>query len=105
MPRRPEELHAQAAERLYLAVVNQAIFDVLENREEAKEAEQWLLSGELTGWKNCSAERAGPFRKPHLIQRILVVQFIMGRGSTHTVEVKTPTNSSAAEGGHVAPSF
>jgi hypothetical protein len=47
MPRRPEELHAQAAERLYLAVVNQAIFDVLENREEAKEAEQWLLSGEF----------------------------------------------------------
>jgi hypothetical protein len=47
MPRRTEELHAQATERLYLAVVNQAIFDVLENGEEAKEAEQWLLSGEF----------------------------------------------------------
>lgn len=47
MPRRSEELHPQAGERLYLAVVNQAIFDVLENGEEAKEAEQWLLSREF----------------------------------------------------------
>jgi len=39
-----EVLHSQAAERLYLAVVNQAIFDVLENGKDAKEAEQWLLS-------------------------------------------------------------
>ena len=31
-------------ERLFLAVVNQAISDVLENVKEAKEAEQWLLS-------------------------------------------------------------
>ena len=44
MSRRPEAFHSQAAQRLYLAVVNQAIFDVLENGEEAKEAEQWLLS-------------------------------------------------------------
>ena len=47
MPRRSEELRAQAADRLYLAIVNQAIFDVLENGEEAKEAEQWLLSREF----------------------------------------------------------
>ena len=47
MQRRSEELHSQGAERLYLAVVNQAIFDVLENGEEAKEAGQWLLSREF----------------------------------------------------------
>jgi hypothetical protein len=32
---------------LFLAVVNQAVSDVLENMEEAKEAEQWLLSKEF----------------------------------------------------------
>jgi len=35
---------AQATERLFLAVVNQAISDVLENGKEAREAERWLLS-------------------------------------------------------------
>jgi hypothetical protein len=44
MPHQSKEFHPQAAQRLYLAVVNQAIFDLLENGEEAKEAEQWLLS-------------------------------------------------------------
>jgi len=45
MPHQSEEFfHSQAARRLFLAVVNQAIFDVLENGKEAKEAEQWLLS-------------------------------------------------------------
>jgi hypothetical protein len=42
-----DEFHPQAAKRLFLAVVNQAIFDVLENNEEAKAAEQWLLSEEF----------------------------------------------------------
>ena len=42
-----DEFHPQAAERLFLAVVNQAIFDVLENKKEAKVAEQWLLSKEF----------------------------------------------------------
>jgi hypothetical protein len=32
---------------LFLAVVNQAISDVLENKKEAKAAEQWLLSEEF----------------------------------------------------------
>ena len=41
------EFHSQAAKRLFLAVVNQAISDVLENNEEAKAAEQWLLSEEF----------------------------------------------------------
>jgi hypothetical protein len=47
MTRQFEEFHPQAARRMFLAVVNQAIFDVLENNEEAKAAEQWLLSEEF----------------------------------------------------------
>ena len=35
---------AIAAERLFVAVVNQAILDVLEHGEEAEDAERWLLS-------------------------------------------------------------
>ena len=38
------EVRTQATERLFLAVVNQAILDVLQNGLEAKEAERWLLS-------------------------------------------------------------
>jgi hypothetical protein len=42
-----DEFHPHAAKRLFLAVVNQAISDVLEKNEEAKAAEQWLLSEEF----------------------------------------------------------
>ena len=45
-----DEFHPHAAKRLFLAVVNQAIFDVLENNEEAKAAEQWLLSEEFDNY-------------------------------------------------------
>jgi hypothetical protein len=38
------EFHPQATERLFVAIVNRAILDVLGNGEEAEEAEQWLLS-------------------------------------------------------------
>jgi hypothetical protein len=41
------ESRLQAARRLFLAVVNQAVSDVLENgkeAKEAKEAERWLLT-------------------------------------------------------------
>jgi hypothetical protein len=38
------EFRPRAAERLFLAVVNQAISDVWESGKEAKEAERWLLS-------------------------------------------------------------
>ena len=38
------EFRQQATERVFLAVVNQAISDVLENGKDAKEAERWLLS-------------------------------------------------------------
>ncbi len=44
MQSQSNEFHPQAAERLFLAVVNQAISDVLENGKEAEEAERWLLS-------------------------------------------------------------
>ena len=35
---------AKAAERLFVAVVNQAILDVLEHGEEAEDAKRWLMS-------------------------------------------------------------
>ena len=38
------DFHARAAERLFVAVVNQAILDVLEHGEEAEEAKRWLMS-------------------------------------------------------------
>jgi len=38
------DFQARAAERLFVAVVNQAILDVLEHSEDAKDAERWLLS-------------------------------------------------------------
>jgi hypothetical protein len=41
------EVRTQSLERLFLAVVNQAISDVLENAKDAKEAERWLLSKEF----------------------------------------------------------
>jgi hypothetical protein len=47
MPYQSKKFHPQGARRLALAVVNQAISDVLENNEEAKAAEQWLLSREF----------------------------------------------------------
>ncbi len=62
MTRQPEEFHPEAARRLFLAVVNQAIFGVLEKNEEAKAAEQWLLSEEFdnyAGLLSCEAEVFG----------------------------------------------
>lgn len=47
MPSQSNEVRIQATKRLLLAVVNQAISDVLENGKEAKEAEQWLLSADF----------------------------------------------------------
>jgi hypothetical protein len=62
MTRQSEEFHPQAARRMFLAVVNQAIFDVLENNEEAKAAEQWLLSRDfdnLAELLGCEVEAFG----------------------------------------------
>ena len=39
-----EKFHPHAVRRLYLAIVNRAILDVLENGQESREAKQWLLS-------------------------------------------------------------
>ena len=54
------EARTQATERLFWAVVNQAISDVLENGKEAKEAERWLLSDDFDVLDRvfaCPAER------------------------------------------------
>jgi hypothetical protein len=47
MARQSEEFYPRGARRLILAVVNQAISDVLEKNGDAKAAEQWLLSREF----------------------------------------------------------
>jgi hypothetical protein len=39
-----EEFHLQGVQRLYLAIVNRAILDVLENDKNSAAAELWLLS-------------------------------------------------------------
>ncbi len=44
MQSQSSKFRPQATKRLFLAIVNQAISDVLENGKEAKEAERWLLS-------------------------------------------------------------
>jgi hypothetical protein len=50
MTHQTDEFHPHAAKRVFLAVVNQAIFDVLENNDESKAAEQWLLSEEFDNY-------------------------------------------------------
>ena len=57
------EVRAQATERLFLAVVNQAISDVLENGKEAKEAERWLLSKDFDALDSLFALPAKPLQK------------------------------------------
>lgn len=39
-----EKFRPHAVRRLYLAIVNRAILDVLENGQESREAKRWLLS-------------------------------------------------------------
>ena len=41
-----QEFHPQATERLFVAIVNRAILDVLDNGKEAEEAKRWLLSND-----------------------------------------------------------
>jgi hypothetical protein len=38
-----DKFHPHAVRRLYLAVLNRAILDVLENGQESREAKRWLL--------------------------------------------------------------
>ncbi len=44
-----EKFHPQAVKRLYLAIVNRAILDVLENGPESRTAERWLLGSDFDG--------------------------------------------------------
>ena len=46
------DFHARAAERLFVAVVNQAILDMLEHGEEAEDAKRWLLSEDFDALQN-----------------------------------------------------
>jgi hypothetical protein len=52
MQEQSSEFQARAAERLFVAVVNQAILDVLEHGEEAEDAESWLLSKDFDALQN-----------------------------------------------------
>jgi len=46
-----EKFHAHAVRRLYLAIVNRAILDVLENGQESREAKRWLLSRDFVSFQ------------------------------------------------------
>ena len=62
MQSQSNEFRPQATERLFLAVVNQAISDVLEKGKEAKEAERWLLSTDFDALDRlfaCPAKASG----------------------------------------------
>ena len=58
------EFGPQATERLFVAVVNQAISDVLENGKEAKEAERWLLSKDFDALDRLFAGPAKQMKSP-----------------------------------------
>jgi hypothetical protein len=60
MQSQSNEFRSQATKRLFLAVVNQAISDVLENGKEAKEAERWLLSKDFDALDRLFARPARP---------------------------------------------
>lgn len=57
-------IRAQATRRLFLAVVNQAISDVLENGTEAREAERWLLSKDFDALNRLFAFPAKGLQSP-----------------------------------------
>jgi hypothetical protein len=46
-----EKYHPHAVRRLYLAIVNRAILDVLENGQESREAKRWLLSRDFDSFQ------------------------------------------------------
>jgi len=48
---------------LFLAVVNQAISDILEDKKEAKAAEQWLLSEEFDNFAELLSRDAEGFHQ------------------------------------------
>lgn len=56
--------YSQAARRLFLAVIHQAITDVLENAEEAEAARQWLSSRDCMSLLEACACDAKVFPSP-----------------------------------------
>ena len=66
---------AQAKERLFLAVVNQAISDVLENGKEAKEAERWLLNDDFGALDRVSACGCAPGTETNNILQCVIWWF------------------------------
>jgi hypothetical protein len=73
MQSQTNEFRPRSTERLLLAVVNQAIADVLDNGKEAKEAERWLLSEDFYALDKlfaCPAKASGiPITKNELAKR------------------------------------
>ncbi len=64
MQSQSNEFRPQATERLFLAVVNQAVSDVLENGKEAQEAARWLLSKDFDALDRLFACPAKPVQSP-----------------------------------------
>ena len=64
MQSQSNEFRAQATERLFLAVVNQVVSDVLENVKEAKEAERWLLGKDFDALDRLFAGPAKQMESP-----------------------------------------
>ena len=52
MQAQSSDFQARAAARLFVAVVNQAVLDVLAHGEEAEDAESWLLSKDFDALQN-----------------------------------------------------
>ena len=46
-----ERFHRHAVRRLYIAIANRAILDVLENGQESREARRWLLSRDFDSFQ------------------------------------------------------
>jgi hypothetical protein len=53
MQEQSNQVRPRAAERLFVAVVNQAILDVLEKGKDAEDAERWLLSPDFDALHAC----------------------------------------------------
>ena len=57
-----EKFHPQGVKRLYLAIVNRAILDVLKNGEDSLGAERWLLSRDFDGLQQLFGSGDAPWR-------------------------------------------
>jgi hypothetical protein len=60
-----EKFHPHAVRRLYLAIVNRAILDVLENGQKSREAKRWLLSRDFDSLQRSTRKVSEPvFQRP-----------------------------------------